>query len=63
MQKPHIRRKKAAPEDAQRNMTQETFDQKSTAVLSTECTGLARAGLDEEKARALEELGGLPPPK
>ena len=45
------------PGNSQKNMTQETFDQKSEVVLANECTGLAPAGLDKEKARLLAELG------
>ena len=58
MHKPDAPRKKPMPADPQRDMTQEAFDRKSEVVLATECTGLAPAGLDEEKARMLEELGG-----
>jgi len=59
MQEPTHRRRKPAPADAQRDMTQETFDRQSEVVLATECTGLAPAGqLDEEQARMLAELGG-----
>jgi len=45
------------PGNPQQNMTQETFDQNSEVALANECTGLAPAGLDKEKARLLAELG------
>ena len=58
MRKPDAPRKKTMPADPRQDMTQESFDRKSEVVLATECTGLAPAGLDEETARMLEELGG-----
>ncbi len=44
--------------EAQR--TQETFDRMSAVVSSTECTGVAPAGLEEDELAALTEIAGLP---
>ena len=63
MGEPAVPRKEPAPADPQRDMTQDTFDHKSTVVLATECTGLEPAGLDEEEARVMAELGGAHPPE
>ncbi|MCL2544481.1 MAG: hypothetical protein FWE77_01035 [Clostridia bacterium] len=62
MQEPAAPRKKAAPADAQQDMTQHTFDRMLQVVSANDYTGLAPAGHDEEELRALEEeLGGSPP--
>ena len=64
MQEPADPRKKAAPADAQQDMTQRTFDHRIQVASANDYTGLAPAGLDEEELRALEEeLGGSPPPE
>jgi len=63
MPEPAAPRKKSAPADAQRDMTQDTFDHMVQVVSANDHTGLAPMGLDEEELRALEEeLGGSPPP-